>query len=77
MKQDFKTMWVIRKDENTHQLIKSHRFNPELHKKLVLKNLIKEITEKLSRVRVDINNPWLVTIGGVILTIVLSVIFLT
>lgn len=75
MKHDFKTMWVLRKDENTHQLIKAHRFNQEFHKKLIWKNLVKETIEKLAGVRIDVNNPWLVTIGGVILTIVLSVIF--
>ena len=77
MKHDFETMWVLRKDENTHQLIKAHRFNPEFHKKLIWKNLVKEIVEKLSGVRINLNNQWLVTIGGTILTIVLSAIFLT
>lgn len=69
-------MWVVRKDEDSYQLIKAHRFNSELHRKLFWKNLIKEGAEKVSQIRFDINNPWLVGIGVAIFTVILSMILL-
>ncbi len=75
MRKDFETMWVLRKDENSHQLIKAPRFNSEFHRRLFWKNLIKENGEKVSKVRFDTNNPWLVGIGVAIFTVILSMIF--
>jgi hypothetical protein len=76
MKKDLETIWVLRKDENTPQLIKAHRFNSEFHKKLFWKNVIRESKQKISEIQFDVNNPWLVGIGVAMFTIILSAVFL-
>lgn len=67
MERDFETMWVFRKDEKTHQLIKSYRFNSDLHKKLFWKNFFVKI-KTISTKKINLNNPWIVGLGvGIIL----------
>lgn len=75
MKQEYKTVWVFRKDEKTHQLIKSDRFNPEFHKKLFWKNLSMKARKYFSQKKINWNNPWIVGSGLLITTFILGRIF--
>ena len=69
---NIKTIWVYRKNEKAPQLIKADKFNSELHKKLFWKNLFIKV-KKLFPIKINWNNPWLVTIiGGLVLYIIIS-----
>lgn len=77
MEKGIEKIWVYRKDQKTNQLIKIDRFNPELHKKIFLKNLTGKVIGSLKNTKVDWNNPWVVGLGvGIILIIISDLIML-
>lgn len=43
MDNDFETVWIYRRDEKNNQLIKAHRFDPQIHRRLFWKNLFKSL----------------------------------
>ena len=71
MTEEIETMLVRRKDNGEIQNIKAYRFNPEHHKKAFFRNWWKD---NVKSKKIDWNNPWIVGIGLITITAIISLI---